>query len=270
MTGRRHKKAEEKEDLERWLISYSDFMTLLVAFFVVMYAISSVNEGKYRVLSQTLMSVFTHVPTSTQPIRLARHSSTASPVSPVKVGPNVPQIVSRPLQMQGTNSLQPILISVRQALARMIKRGEVSVSQSRLGIVIHIKADILFPTAKALLSVNAIPILSRLGLVLQAIPNPVQIQGYTDNRAIHSREFSSNWSLSVARAVTILQLFKVLGVDPRRMVAAGYGKYHPIASNKTALGRSRNRRVDIVILANSWRKRAIQPLIPATGFSPLP
>lgn len=261
MSSRRKNKPEEAENLERWLISYSDFMTLLVAFFVVMYAISSVNEGKYRVLSATLMSVFTHAPTSTMPIRLASHVSMTPSVKPVRIAPNIPRVVPTPMNFQPESNLAPILTSVKRALAPLIKKGEVSIGHSKIGIVIHINADLLFPSGSALMNVTAIPILSRLGMILQTVPNPIQIQGYTDNRPIHTAQFPSNWSLSVARAVTVVQLLKVLGVSPRRMVAAGYGKYHPIASNKTVAGRSKNRRVDIVILANSWRYRHEWPLV---------
>lgn len=246
---RRRKEPEEHENLERWLISYSDFMTLLVAFFVVMYAISSVNEGKYRVLSEALMHVFTHVPVAAAPIEIPHGSNSIPLLRPPQIRPNPPQIIDRPVMESAP--LQSLLDSIRKALAPLIKEGKVRVEMNRYGIIVHINADVLFPTGSDLMTVEAIPIISRLGVLLQAVKNPIEVQGYTDNRPIHTSKFPSNWSLSVARAVTVVTLFRVLGVNPSDMVAAGYGKYHPIATNATATGRARNRRVDVVILAKA-------------------
>lgn len=246
---RRKKKTEEPEDLERWLISYADFMTLLVAFFVVMYAISSVNEGKYQVLSQTLMSAFTHTPTSAQPIRFPSHTRLKPLVHKVKVAPSLPRVVPLPITSQGDKKLESILKSIRKAFAALIASGEAQVKRTPSGIEVRFNADLLFPSGSDMLTMRAIPILSRMGVILEALSYPVEVEGYTDSRPIHNARFSSNWNLSVARAVTVVKLFQVLDVAPQRMVAAGFGKYHPVASNRTAAGRTKNRRVEILILA---------------------
>jgi len=262
---RRQKKAEEPENLERWLISYSDFMTLLVAFFVVMYAISSVNEGKYRVLSETLLSVFTHTPTSAHPIRLSRHSSMKPPVHPVSIEPKIQPVVSTPVSFQGSDNLEPVLESIRKSMASLIASGKVKVKRTPRGVMVQVNADLLFPTGSDVMTAEAVPILSRLGLILQTIPYPVEVQGYTDPRPIHTARFPNNWSLSVARAVTVVRLFQVLGVAPKRMVAAGYGQYHPVASNKTPAGRAANRRVEILILAKRSLNQRTWALSPVGG-----
>lgn len=266
MKRKRHH-GEEPENHERWLISYSDFMTTLLALFVVLYSVSSVNMGKYRVLSETLMSVFRHIPTSTSPIRLSTRTDVKSPIKPVKISPQRVSISQSPSTLSGETSLRPIAIDIEKALAPMIRKGEVTVTRNSLGVVIHIKSDLLFPSGSNLLNTSALPVLSRLGLELQTLHNPIQIQGYTDNLPIHNSKFANNWELSTSRAVTILQLFQVLGVSPRRMVAAGFGQYHPIASNKTPAGRAKNRRVDIVILARSWQNRPDEPLAPHGAIS---
>ncbi len=268
MRGRGRKSPEEEpENLERWLISYSDFMTLLVAFFVVMYAISSVNVAKYRVLSQTLMNVFSHVPMAVHPIEIEHHSTMSPPVQAPDIRPALPQVVSRPIPLQSPPTMQPLLSSIRKALAPLIKHGQVHIDTSQLGIVVHINSDVLFPTGSSLMNGDAIPIISKLGMVLQTVNNPVQVQGYTDNRPIHNSHYSSNWSLSVARSVTVVSLFQVLGVAPGRMVAAGFGETHPIATNSTRSGRARNRRVDIVILAKPWQKESEWPMAPDTDIA---
>jgi len=260
---RRNKKAEEPENLERWLISYSDFMTLLVAFFVVMYAISSVNEGKYRVLSQTLLNVFTHAPTSAHPIRLSKHSALKPPVHPVHVAPQVPRVISKPMSFQGSASLEPVMESIRRSLSSLIASGKVKVRRTPRGVVVRLNSDLLFPSGSDVMTAQAVPILSRLGLILQTIPYRVEVQGYTDPRPIHTERFPNNWSLSVARAVTVVRLFQVLGVGPGRMAASGYGKYHPVATNATAAGRAKNRRVDVVILAKRGSHRGALGLNPS-------
>lgn len=266
MSGtRRRKQPEEHADLERWLISYSDFMTLLVAFFVVMYAISSVNEGKYRILSETLMHVFTHVPIVSQPIDISQRSSSPIVIRPPDIRPALPSIAHIQQLAPGSGSLRLLLAKIRKTLEPLIKQGKVRVDRTRFGIVVHINSDVLFPTGSDLMTVDAIPIISHLGLLLETVDNPIQVRGYTDNRPIHTARFPSNWNLSVARAVTVVALFKVIGVDPRHMVAAGYGQYHPIAPNTTAAGRARNRRVDIVILAKDGDHAQQEP--PGSGLS---
>lgn len=262
---RRKKKTEEHEDLERWLISYADFMTLLVAFFVVMYAISSVNEGKYQVLSQTLMNVFTHTPTSAQPIRFSSHARLKPLVHAVKVAPSIPRVVSLSVTSRGDKNLEPLLESIRKAFASLIASGQAQVKRTPLGIEVQLNADLLFPSGSDMLTMRAIPILSRMGVILEALSYPVEVEGYTDSRPIHNTLFSSNWNLSVARAVTVVKLFQVLNVAPQRMVAAGFGKYHPVASNRTAAGRAKNRRVEILIIAKSRLNGVGWPVVPSSG-----
>ncbi len=261
----RRKKAEEWDNHERWLVSYADFITLLFAFFVVMYAISSVNEGKYKVLSKTLVSAFSGQPWSPVPIR----SNTPPPLSqtPVKLPPlpkiadatpvphvqkgrvsprakNDPQTPSHP-----DTAMRRIEAQMETLLRPLIEQGSVAIHRSNLGVVIDLNAKILFHSAQAQLSPNATATLGAIAQVLSQVPYQIQVAGFTNDLPIRTAQFPSNWALSAARAVSVVEIFVQHGVNPRHLVAAGYGKYHPVAPNDTAKGLVMNRRVSIVVVA---------------------
>ncbi len=252
---RRAAAAEEHENHERWLVSYADFITLLFAFFVVMYAISSLNEGKYKVLSQTLVSAFTGQPERPEPIQQGLpFSSTQSLVElpplpqPRRVEPRKSPIAEKTADPteQGLRDLRQ---RVESLLAGPIARGEVNVRQTPLGVVIDIHDAVLFASGQAVLGAQADSVLGTVAQVLREVPNLIQVNGYTDDKPIHTAQFSSNWALSAARAVSVVERFIADGVAPQQLVAAGYGEYHPVASNATAEGRAQNRRVSVVIVS---------------------
>lgn len=258
----RKKKAEEEwENHERWLVSYADFITLLFAFFVVMYAISSVNEGKYKVLSKTLVSAFSGQPWSPVPIRSDTNSLTQTPVA-LPALPKVATLDPVPHVQQGQVSprahepkpqanpeMQKIEAQMKALLKPLIDQGSVAIHRSNLGVVIDLNAKILFPSAQAQLSGNARSTLGNIAKVLAQVPYQIQVNGFTNDLPIRTPQFASNWALSAARAVSVVELFIEHGVDPHHLVAAGYGKYHPVASNNTAKGLVMNRRVSIVVVA---------------------
>ncbi|PKY11225.1 flagellar motor protein MotB [Acidithiobacillus marinus] len=257
----RKKKEEEWENHERWLVSYADFITLLFAFFVVMYAISSVNEGKYKVLSKTLVSAFSGQPWSPVPIRSDTNSLTQTPVA-LPALPKVASMAPVPHVQQGQVSpkaknpenpanpeMQKIEAQMRDLLKPLIEQGSVAIHRSNLGIVIDLNAKILFPSAAAQISPNATSTLSKIAKILAQIPYQIQVNGFTNDLPIRTPQFRSNWALSAARAVSVVELFIQQGVNPHHLVAAGYGKYHPVASNNTAKGLIMNRRVSIVVVA---------------------
>ncbi|WP_298167599.1 flagellar motor protein MotD [Acidithiobacillus sp.] len=266
----RRKKEEEWENHERWLVSYADFITLLFAFFVVMYAISSVNEGKYRVLSRTLVSAFSGHPWSPVPIRSDATPSLSE--MPIKLPPlpKIANIVSVPHVQKGQVSprakmapqtspevaMRDIEKQMASLLSPLIKQGSVAIHRSNLGVVIDLNAKILFPSAQTQLSPNATHTLGSIAKVLSQVPYQIQVAGFTNDLPIRTTQFPSNWALSAARAVSVVELFIQHGVDPQHLVAAGYGKYHPIASNNTAKGLVMNRRVSIVVVAPQNPSRA--------------
>ena len=247
----RRKTQHERENHERWLVSYADFITLLFAFFVVMYSISSVNEGKYKVLSKTLVAAFTGQPTRPLPLEAADGSG------------GQPRLVQLPpLPTAGTQSgggeqarqalhrrLAQIAQSLAAGLAAQIRQGQVQVRLTPLGVVIDIHDNVLFASGSAQLGGGAQQVLSQVSGVLARLPYQFQVNGYTDDKPIHNAEFASNWELSTMRALSVLNMLVGQGVAPQQLVAAGYGQYHPVDSNATPEGRAANRRVSIVIVS---------------------
>lgn len=241
----RKKKPEEHENLERWLVSYADFITLMFAFFVVMYSLSSLNEGKYRVLSESLMVAFQN------PSALIKQKPEVAAGQKVIMQPQTAIIrkpMADPRTRQQEQKMKGIAKDVMKVMDPLVKEGQVKITQSERGVAIEINASVLFSSGDAKLASESIKVLTAVGQVLTQVDNPVQIEGYTDDVPIKSPVFPSNWELSAARASSVVRLFEENGVDPERMVAVGYGENHPVDSNDTAEGRSRNRRVTVMIL----------------------
>lgn len=264
----RKKKHEEHENHERWLVSYADFITLLFAFFVVMYSVSSVNEGKYRVLSDALVAAFRSSTKTIMPIQigkdakspenqsLARQSPAllAAPELPL---PNVPKQSVREI----SKGIGQIASKVRKALADLVEEELISIRQDDNWLEVEIKSNILFESGSARIQKKSTPILLRLAETIAEFTNPVRVEGYTDNEPISSPIFPSNWELSAGRASSVVHLFSDMGVEPRRMSAVAFSEYHPIADNATLEGRQKNRRVVIVILENDESQKLRDQII---------
>ncbi|MCG5514188.1 flagellar motor protein MotD [Ectothiorhodospira shaposhnikovii] len=261
--SRRRKKHEDHVNHEAWAIPYADLLTLLLAFFVVMYAISSLNEGKYRILSESLVEAFRATPRTIEPVQVG--DLTRSP-RPSVVEP--PPITSPAELGQMTRSLEEILVDmdldglsvaieginamadqIEVAMAPLIEAGLIEVGRDRLWIEVQINTSILFASGSAELASEAVPILERLAAILAQFPARIHVEGHTDNIPISTPVYPSNWELSSGRAATVVNLFARNGVDPEQMAAIGFGEYRPKADNATPEGRLRNRRVNIVVLA---------------------
>jgi len=267
--GGRRKHTGEHENHERWLVSYADFITLLFAFFVVMYSISSVNEGKYRVLSDSIVSAFHDPLRRVDPIQLGRMSR-IQPSNQIETGndwsiiPIIRQSFPKPHPAEQKPPAPPVeqpkdethklAEQIKQSLADLIKADLVKVRDGRNGIEVEIKASILFASGSAALSDSAIPVLERIADKLKVDDSMINVQGFTDNVPISNYEFASNWELSAARAVSVVRLFARDGIAPERLAAVGFGEYRPIASNDTADGRNQNRRVVLMIHTGANRK----------------
>lgn len=242
--GRRKKHEEEHENLERWLVSYADFITLLFAFFVVMYALSVVNEGKYRLLSNSIVAAF--------------HKSVVNvDVTPIatqgvpQIMMNKPSIAINPKyeeeKKQNKGKMRDIAREVIDALGPLAKDGQVRVTEGLLGITIEINASVLFAPGEAKLAPFATNALSTVAQLIAALSFPIVVEGHTDNIPIATDQFPSNWELSGARASSVVRLFIDNGVAPSRLTATGFADQRPVADNATAEGRQRNRRVAINI-----------------------
>ncbi len=241
---RRHE--EEHENHERWLVSYADFITLMFAFFVVMYAISQVNEGKYRILSDTLASAFKNVPGSAagtfEAINPAAPKPIAVPIRSIK-----PTIKTDEKTRQKRDTLRKMAKDVAEALAPLVKEGQVRITEGALGITIDINANVLFAPGEARLDVGAVRALFAVAQILAPTEFPITVEGHTDNTPISTPQFPSNWELSGVRASSVVRLFIDAGVDAKRLTVAGYADQRPVAGNTTPEGRQRNRRVAILI-----------------------
>lgn len=278
--ARKHKH-EEHANHEAWAIPYGDLVTLLLAFFVVMYAISSINQGKYRVLADSLEAAFGGPPRSIQPIQLGTStplgskletsnpsmiSGARSPLAPAPLRAR-PAAVNRLQEQLRANLPDPVLAADRrsvakaqetlsqisdaisQALGGLIQNGQVQVRRTDLWVEVDIKSDILFPSGSATPNRDAEEVLMALATALQPFPNSIRVEGHTDDLPIATAVFPSNWELSTARAASVVHLFEAAFVDPTRLSIVGYGQQRPIADNSTPEGRNANRRVMIVILA---------------------
>ena len=245
----RKKREEEHENIERWLVSYADFITLLFAFFVVMYAISSINEGKYRVMSDSLISAFREVRTTDKPISMGSKTPAILPGTGKPIGhtAQVPAADS-PEQQQATEHMKKVAKNVIDAMQPLNQNGKVRVTQSPRGITVEINASLLFDSGDAVLHPDSKEALAAVAKVLAGTDNPIQVEGHSDNVPINSPAYPSNWELSSARAGSVVRLFAELGVPTTRMVAIGYADNQPLDTNATPEGRARNRRVSVLIL----------------------
>ena len=256
---RRRPAEEEHENHERWLVSYADFITLMFAFFVVMYALSSLNEGKYRVLADALTSAFMKVPGSTVgaqvPVSPAMPQRTAIP-SPT------PSAKSEQDLRQRREKIRNIAKDIMEALAPLVRDGQVRATEGIRGITVEINASVLFAPGEASLDLRAVRSLAAVAQILAQADFPVVVEGHTDNVPIGTPQFPSNWELSVMRAASVVRLFIDSGVDPRRLTATGFAEQRPKADNATAEGRQRNRRVEITIESQTPDSPVELPLSP--------
>ncbi len=241
----RRKHEEEHENHERWLVSYADFITLLFAFFVVMYAISSVNEGKYRVLSDAINSAFRSVPGSTSGAVEVVTVSQNSPMVVPQIRPASPKVEEQ--KRKNKERMRNMAQELMAALGPLVKSGQVKVTETALGITLEINASVLFSPGEASLDERAVVVLANVARILAGADFPITVEGYTDNVPIKNSYFPSNWELSVVRASSVVRLFIENGVDARLLTATGYADQRPVADNATPEGRQRNRRVAITI-----------------------
>lgn len=253
----RRKRHEEHENHERWLVSYADFITLLFAFFVVMYAISSVNEGKYKVLSDSLVNAFKNVPTSADQQANNQLLIGAAPKQIAMPTPSDSGQKRDPKAEEQARKMQGMANNVKQSLGAFIDQGKVRVTQSKRGIAIEINDSILFDPARAELQTPSVEMLRAVADMVKGTDNLIQIEGHTDNQPIRSGLYPSNWELSSARASSVVRLFIDSGIAPQRMVVIGYGEQRPVESNDGLEGRARNRRVTLNILADNRDEVAV-------------
>ena len=258
----RRKRPRSHTNHERWLVSYADFITLLFAFFVVLYASSQVDKKKVGKLAMAIQVAF-------QEMGVFETSSTKVPVDLEDPMPfdtvqalesrqrnaDLSQVAARPGALGGgaeNGALAELQHELESALALEISQQHISMRREPDGLVISLREVGFFESGSGQMKQESEPAFDRIAELLRKRNCRLRIEGHTDNAPIHTAQFSSNWELSTARATEIIRVLIVRdGFDPRHLSAAGYAEFHPLASNDTREGRSMNRRVDIVILGET-------------------
>ncbi|MFO7705955.1 MAG: flagellar motor protein MotD [Halopseudomonas sp.] len=254
MRRRRH---EEPENHERWLVSYADFITLLFAFFVVMYSISSVNDGKYKVLSDTMQGAFNQPQRSLEPIQLGEDMPRGSSLG------DAPGSATN--AAADADSLADMTAALQAAFGELIAVGDLELRGNQLWIEIELNSSLLFPSGDALPLDAGFDLVEKIAGILAPYQNPIHVEGFTDNVPIGSRLYPTNWELSAARAASVVRMLGIGGVDPQRMAAVGYGEFRPVADNTTAAGRRANRRVVLLVSRHLDARHEAFRGQPATG-----
>lgn len=249
MKRSRHHNSNENHD--RWLVSYADFITLLFAFFVVMYSISSVNEGKYKVLSESLEGIFNTRPKSLEPIQVGElndrieQQTSSEGLHPMLIGRHESYETIK--EKSDDAQLESVAGEFEESFADLIYEDHLSIRRLDDWVEISLRDEIVFQSGGVIPAEEAFDVIKRIAAVLRSKNNGVLIEGHTDNLRISNGQFPSNWELSAARAATFLRLLSIEGIEEGRMAAIGYGQYRPLVRNDTPQGRRQNRRIVLLI-----------------------
>ncbi|MCC0627889.1 MULTISPECIES: flagellar motor protein MotB [unclassified Clostridioides] len=230
-----HDEDEKEENNERWLLTYSDLITLLMIFFVIMYSMSNVDAEKYKQLSQSLNSAF------------------GGSAGVIEGGNSKIEPGSDNLDSLQNVEFKKVGEEIQKYLNENDMANSVSLKVQDRGLVIRLKDTILFDTGKSIVKDNSRDKIIQIGKMLNEMNSYMRVEGHTDNMSIKNSEFKSNWDLSVMRATNVVQLLiDNAGISPDKLSAVGYGEFRPIAENSSEEGRSKNRRVDIVLVDSKY------------------
>ena len=237
------------ENHERWLVSYADFITLLFAFFVVMFASTQNDKTKAKAVSDSVKEALEHgqfSATLSTMLGKGKHENSRPPTNPDRAArsENLPPKPPPPADL--TKSLA----ALQQGLNGELKSGKIGLKLEGRGLVISLREATFFASGDDTVAPASMPILAKIAAEIQGFGNPVRLEGHTDSLPIHNSRFRSNWELSTARSIAMLELLRQnFGIAPERLSVAGYAENAPVESNETEEGRARNRRVDLVILS---------------------
>lgn len=245
--GKRKQQHEKEPNHERWLVSYADFITLLFAVFVTLYAMSQTDKKKAEEVLQSMRESFGYSQTS------AGAKPTVIDTGSISVIPSMHKMTQAPRRGKSRGSEQDFRATKAAIEAYLLKVGaqaKVSVAVNQRGLVVSLKEAGFFDSGSATLKQDSYSLLKDVVSSLSSYSNSIRVEGHTDNMPIRSAAFPSNWELSTSRATNVLQyLTKQDDFDPYKISAAGYGEYRPVADNSVDEGRGKNRRVDIVLLS---------------------
>lgn len=243
---------DEEDNPERWLVSYADFITLLFAFFVVMYAMSSVNKSKYDTLASSMGGAFTgDALLKVNPNITSGNAGNQKNQQKTLIKPLPLTYLYQEKMRREREAMTNMGIDLSNKLSPLISEDKVKVMQNNRGIRIDINESLLFSPGSAELATTASAIIGEVATMLKDNQRNIQVEGHTDNIAIHNAIFYSNWELSSVRASTVVRMLSDAGIADNRLSALGFGAAQPIADNSNELGRAKNRRVSIMILYES-------------------
>ncbi len=257
--AKKAKKHEKEPNHERWLVSYADFITLLFAVFVTLYAMSQTDKRKVEALVASMKESFGSMKTGASAEKVNIVEGTDIRIIPA-IKPEIltpgkggsDEGVHRKRTHAETKDFQEIKTSIEATLKKTGSQDKVSVEITERGLVVTLKEAGFFDSGSSDVKKNSYNLLANVAEALMNYSNPIRVEGNTDNVPISSRFFRSNWELSTARSANIIHyLIDYYGFSPEKISAVGYGEYRPIASNDDETGRMKNRRVDIVLLANT-------------------
>jgi chemotaxis protein MotB len=253
----RRKPSATHENHERWLVSYADFITLLFAFFVVMFASTQSDKSKARAVSESVKEALEHgqfSSTLSTVLGRGKHENSKPPANPerVKLSENLPPQKAPP---PPPADLAKSLVTLQHGLESELKAGKIGLKLEGRGLVVSLREATFFASGDDTISPGSEPILAKIAAEIQGFGNAIRLEGHTDSQPIHNSRFRSNWELSVARSIAMLELLeRKFGIGPDRLSVAGYAENAPVESNDTEEGRARNRRVDLVILSDDAMK----------------
>jgi len=259
----RIKNIEVKQDnVHRWLVSYADYMTLLFALFVVLYAMALVNEKPFDKISESFSGIFqdealSHKQRVVTDSLISSQNKLNNQKKPVELDDELRQlkitqvdispILSSNVKGLLGNDLSKLETQLTNTLEKLLETNFVKLKINNGWLEIELSSGLLFPSGSSFVTTSAKVILSEIYSVIIDSNNFIRIRGYTDNQIINNEIFSSNWELSVFRATAILKELEIQGINPARMAIEGYGQYYPISDNETPDGRTKNRRVVIAL-----------------------
>ena len=240
------------------MVSFADFITLLFAFFVVMYSISSVNKGKYETFSESLDKALFHdekIQRVAEPIQVG---TIPTNIQPIEL-PNLITVTEEEHQlseeiMEEKRRLNEVSDEFQRALQPFVESQLVGINKHDFWVELEMNSELLFASGKAELSSKAIPVLEKVAQVVRDVPNVINVEGYTDNVPISTGIYPSNWDLSSARATSVVKELVKNNIPPTRLSAVGYGEFHPAADNASEEGRFKNRRVVLVLMSQAFAR----------------
>ncbi|MFQ2149317.1 flagellar motor protein MotB [Aeromonas jandaei] len=266
-----------REHLDRWLVSYADYMTLIFALFVVLYSVALVNKDKYRAVIDGMSQAFSVIQPRSDGLldgqghSLLENSASSAPSILDGTGgpaPSLAPISGVPILQNGT-TLATLGTQLQASMGSLVESGIVKLTQDENWLTIELSSGLLFGSGSAFMGPNAAPVINTLSSILKPVDNYVRVRGYTDNQQINNEIYRSNWALSAARAEAVLNGLIANGIAPQRLAFEAYGEFSPFADNGSEEGRLQNRKVVVAISKFAWvPARPVVKTPPATEAVP--